>query len=1146
MELLKRCIAEFSNRDWQRGTEYFRAGAVSIVSHGPTTLHAEVEGSSYSSYRVQLDWSKAGKRVLAVDCSCPRFDDVGMCKHVAAVIQAADAEGIGARVPGTGPLALDADDLDDDYDAFQTGWADDHPSRAAIGDITILLDEKRQGRRKAQPKIPDWKRQLTAVGQFQVGERHPDPEESGRAWTSRRQYWYLLDLARTMDRGWPCISLRQCPIKKDGTPGKLKNARLSQDDVSHLSSAEDRTLIEMLIGNDRDDGYGHGYGYSRYNKYGDFAVAPAMFDAVLPRLCASERFGWLPTDGSPGDDRVRPLAWDDGAPWKLHLDVAQTADRKHWQLQGKLRRGSEIDELSSPLALLGRGLVIFSDRIARFDCGDAFSWVAMLRQAGPLRVPRKQEGEFIESLIQLPNPPPIEWPKELRYAEERPVPSTQVTISKPKQHWQTDLECRLTFQYGERSAPFGDGPPVWYDRESRRAVRRDLAAEDLRREQLLAAGAKRSKRHDLDAPDQFFVAPSKMPKLVLQLTAAGWQVEAEGRLIRNAGSITLSVTSGVDWFDLEGTCDFGGVTARLPELLAALRKGQQFITLDDGSQGMLPDEWLARYAHLAELGQAKGDRLRYLPTQAALLDALLAAQDSQHVRVDERFARLRDKLAAFQGIEPHNEPESFLGELRTYQREGLGWLHFLDEFGFGGCLADDMGLGKTVQVLALLEERRQLRTTSGRVRARGRRATDNAPAPSLVVVPRSLVFNWNEEAKRFTSLRVLNYTGLDRRAALAQLNDYDLVVTTYGTLRRDIAKLCEISFDYTILDEAQAIKNASSQAAKACRLLRSRRRLAMTGTPVENHLGELWSLFEFLNPGMLGSNQKLSAVLSAGRNGLAHGKPTADRGTETDLTILSRALRPFMLRRTKQQVLAELPAKSEQTLYCDLDGAERKLYDELREHYRRSLFQRIEKVGVNKAKIHVLEALLRLRQAACHPGLLDKKKIDAGSSKLETLLEQLAEVIDEGHKALVFSQFTSLLAIVRRQLDQRKIVYEYLDGKTTKRQAKVERFQADPACQLFLISLRAGGLGLNLTAADYVFILDPWWNPAVEAQAVDRAHRIGQNRHVFAYRLIARGTVEEKILELQEQKRDLAEAIVSADNGPLRNLTSEDLQLLLS
>ena len=365
-------------------------------------------------------------------------------------------------------------------------------------------------------------------------------------------------------------------------------------------------------------------------------------------------------------------------------------------------------------------------------------------------------------------------------------------------------------------------------------------------------------------------------------------------------------------------------------------------------------------------------------------------------------------------------------------------------------------------------------------------------------------------------------------------DENDLVITTYGTMQRDIVKLKDIRFDYAILDESQAIKNAHSQRAKACRLLKADHRLAMTGTPVENHLGELWSLLEFLNPGMLGTAsvfQDISKKVS---------------GDDEGLSLLRRALGPFLLRRTKQQVLTELPQKTEQTLHCDLEGKQRKRYDELRTYYRAALSERIAKTGMAKAKIHVLEALLRLRQAAIHPGLIDKDAADESSAKLDVLMEQLREIIDEGHKALVFSQFTSFLAIVRNRLDQEKLVYEYLDGRTRQRQEHVERFQNDPDCPLFLISLKAGGQGLNLTAADYVFILDPWWNPAVEAQAIDRAHRIGQERHVFAYRLIARDTVEEKIVELQRTKRDLADAIISADGNVLSRLTSEDLELLLS
>jgi SNF2 family DNA or RNA helicase len=262
--------------------------------------------------------------------------------------------------------------------------------------------------------------------------------------------------------------------------------------------------------------------------------------------------------------------------------------------------------------------------------------------------------------------------------------------------------------------------------------------------------------------------------------------------------------------------------------------------------------------------------------------------------------------------------------------------------------------------------------------------------------------------------------------------------------------------------------------------------------------------------------------------------------------LLARALRPFILRRTKEQVARELPSKTEQTVYCEMEAAQQKLYNELLEHYRTNLLKRIETEGMAKSKIQILEALLRLRQAACHPGLLDRAKAADTSAKLDVLLAQLREVLAEGHKALVFSQFTSLLAIVRNRLDADRIIYEYLDGATRDRQTRVDRFQSDPDCRLFLISLKAGGLGLNLTAADYVFLLDPWWNPAVEAQAVDRAHRIGQSRQVFAYRLITKNTVEEKVLQLQETKRDLASAIISADNRSIRNLRREDLEILLS
>jgi SNF2 family DNA or RNA helicase len=402
-----------------------------------------------------------------------------------------------------------------------------------------------------------------------------------------------------------------------------------------------------------------------------------------------------------------------------------------------------------------------------------------------------------------------------------------------------------------------------------------------------------------------------------------------------------------------------------------------------------------------------------------------------------------------------------------------------------------------------------------------------------VVVPRSLVFHGKKEAARFApKLRILDHTGGARLKPGDHFEDYDVILTTYGTLRRDAVQFKDQRFDYCVLDEAQAIKNPGTLSAKAVRLVKAGHRLAMSGTPVENHLGELRSLFEFLNPGMLGS---ASILANAWRNPDEHMR-----------AVLAKALRPFILRRTKGQVATELPEKTEQTIYCDLEANDKKLYNELRDYYRSRLLKNGAGAGSAQFKIQVLEALLRLRQAACHPGLIDKRKVGEPSAKIDTLLAQLDQVLEENHKSLVFSQFTSLLAIVRDRLDRNKVPYAYLDGRTIDREARVEQFQNDPNVKLFLISLKAGGLGLNLHAAEYVYLLDPWWNPAVEAQAIDRAHRIGQTRRVFAYRIIARDTVEEKVLELQKSKRDLADAIITADNSLIRSLTREDLELLLS
>jgi len=389
-----------------------------------------------------------------------------------------------------------------------------------------------------------------------------------------------------------------------------------------------------------------------------------------------------------------------------------------------------------------------------------------------------------------------------------------------------------------------------------------------------------------------------------------------------------------------------------------------------------------------------------------------------------------------------------------------------------------------------------------------------------------------EEAARFApELKVLDFSGADR--SVGRVQGHHLLVTTYGALRRDALLLRDVEFEYAILDEAQAIKNANTAGAKAARLLRARHRLALSGTPVENHLGELWSLFDFLNPGMLGTSSSFAR----------HGVAAARRDREA-LDVLARGVRPFILRRTKTQVAPELPPRTELTIRCELQGAQRELYAELREHYRATLLRRIHQDGLQKSKMQILEALLRLRQAACHPGLVDPRRAADPSAKFDALMPQLREVRDEGHKVLVFSQFTSMLALLAEGLRKRDIDYLTLTGQTRDRRAAVDGFERGDA-DVFLISLKAGGTGLNLVSADTVIHFDPWWNPAAQAQATDRAYRIGQTKPTFVHSMYVAGSVEERVMQLQQRKRWLSSTLLG-DEKHERGLSENEIEHLFS
>jgi non-specific serine/threonine protein kinase len=660
--------------------------------------------------------------------------------------------------------------------------------------------------------------------------------------------------------------------------------------------------------------------------------------------------------------------------------------------------------------------------------------------------------------------------------------------------------------------------------------------------QLLTGPVYRLKRSDSRHPFGTFELRARAHPFdflmysVPELTRAGFEIYGEeqlkaGRINRARPALRVQITSGIDWFDLKAIVEFGDQQISLQDLRKAMKRGERYVKLADGSVGQIPQEWLDKYKHLWDLAEETEDGFRVSDLHLPLLDTLLEEDAALHAPPPPELRQRRERLRQFEQIASQPLPKGFVGELRPYQKHGFDWLHFLREYKFGGILADDMGLGKTVQMLAYLQSIKENGPERSRI------APEGGSAASLLVVPKSLLTNWQRESETFTpGLRFLEYMGNLRSRETSGFDAYDVVLTTYGTMLRDVEILRGYTFSHVILDESQAIKNPLAKQAKAARLLKADHRIVMTGTPVENNTFELWSQFAFLNPGLLGNMEYFKRAFA---------NPIESDGDEAAAALLRKLIHPFILRRTKDQVAPELPPRTERVIYTDMEPAQKKVYIQTREKYRAEILGLLESEGMNETRFRILEGLLRLRQIAIHPGLVDRK-YNGGAPKFDLLLETLETLHAENHKALVFSQFVETLKLVRRELDGRGIKYVYLDGQTPKRQSRVDLFQNDPSFPFFLISLKAGGVGLNLTAAEYVIHLDPWWNPAVEMQASDRAHRIGQDKPVFVYKIIARDTVEEKILQLQEKKRALVKSLIATEAGFFKSLTRDDVKALFS
>ncbi|WP_313001707.1 DEAD/DEAH box helicase [Chryseobacterium gleum] len=602
------------------------------------------------------------------------------------------------------------------------------------------------------------------------------------------------------------------------------------------------------------------------------------------------------------------------------------------------------------------------------------------------------------------------------------------------------------------------------------------------------------------------------------ITILGFNELKNNKLNAHRAKINIQITSGLDWFNAKLKVGFGPKEASLKQLHRAIRNKSKFVQLDDGSMGILPEEWMEKISACFRAGEIDEEILK-IPKINFTEVTTLFEKENLSKEIQEELTSYSAKFSKVKDIPETAIPAELKAELRDYQHDGLNWLNFLDDFNFGGCLADDMGLGKTIQIIAFILSQREKR----------------GHTTNLIVVPTSLLFNWQEEISRFApSVKVLLHYGADRPKATAHMSEYEVVLTTYGMLLSDIKFLKGFNFNYVFLDESQVIKNPNSERYKAARLLQSRNRIVLTGTPVENSTFDLYSQLSFACPGLLGSKQYFKDIYAIPIDKFEYSKRAME---------LQQKIKPFILRRTKKQVAKELPEKTETVIYCEMNTEQRKIYDAYEKELREFVAANDDD-DLNKNSMHVLTGLTRLRQICNSPVLMKEGYSGENAVKIEILTEQILGK-SKDHKILVFSQFVGMLDLIKAELEQHNIGYEYLTGQTKDRGEKVTHFQNNEDIRVFLISLKAGGVGLNLTQADYIYLVDPWWNPAAENQAIDRSYRIGQTKNVIAVRMICSNTVEEKILTLQKKKKQLAQNLLTSDGKKLQGLSKQDLMDLL-
>ncbi len=1056
-----------------RGVGYFYDSLVGEVEFGEYSVTGEVQGSEI--YLVNLTWKNDGSGAIFGNCTCPHSREGNFCKHLwAFILEIDDTKGPPANFP-QGLLKLN-------FGSSVTLQKPHSPTPAT-----------------------SWRK---VFGQRPKGK-------SKSAWQTNAEVFVVLEPS-TVAEG--AVDFKFFAAEKS-TANILSFPRplsLPQNGDIHHPDLQFQASLTAIATLALGESAWHG-GYVSYRYYSDPSVRTLKASSLrflLRNLLESSRVFASKEDfvkSQRGDQNnfLKPIQFGSMKLVVMDQEIGHLLSASV-EVQINSERGLTDSNLLVPLselrALAAPNLFRFQNGVGFFDLSETEQmWFADL-SAGELRIPPEDAEPFLETLLN--ESIRVELPRSLSWELVKLAPAVKIDLTVDKDTGLDRYKVDLRFQYGSRYASYWNLNKLLPSAEDKRIYQRDQKEEDrvftsLPLELL-------SQRRETDAPT---VHAKNLVDFVKRALSVGLQVNIDSKKISEATDFKIEVTSGLDWFDVDGEASFSGRWVKYPSILEAVSRGEKFIPLPDGSVGLVSDAMIKRLEKLASFAEKTSDGLRFTGAQGLLLNSLL--ENEQILKLDEKFKVLREKIKQFSGIHPVDPVSSFKGKLRKYQREGLAWLEFLESFGLGGILADDMGLGKTIQCLAFLANRHRRLKKVG---------------PSLLLAPKSLLENWRMEAARFTpDLRVLVHAGSEREISESAFKQQDLVVTTYQTLLRDLDLMQKIEWNCLLADEAQAIKNPEALISRAVKLLPAKFRLAMTGTPIENSIQDLFSISDFVNPGFL-----------TGKRRNAHLKIADDVRQ-----VLAAAFKPVVLRRTKEQVLKDLPAKTEQLIKVDLEPKQLKIYNEMKRYYQGQLLQEVKEHGVKKSQIQILAALTRLRQVALHPGLVDPGHANLKSSKFEVVLEMLTEIVLEGHRVLVFSQFTSLLALLKKELNQRKIEFCYLDGQTIKRQQVVDSFKRSSQ-PVFLMSLKAGGVGLNLVEADYVFLLDPWWNPAVEAQAIDRVHRIGQTRPVNAYRFIAKGTVEEKILNLQNTKRGISEEILGKKSGSLRDLTAQDIEQLFA